>query len=50
MKREEVLAENIFDHSIMFNEMQNRHTRNLYFQIEKRNEVSFAVGSGGNVS
>ena len=30
--------------------MENRHSRNLYFQLEKRNLVSFAVGSGGSVS
>lgn len=30
--------------------MENRHIRNVYFQLERRNKVTFAVGSGASVS
>ena len=50
MKREDDKSDRIFNQTIIFNEMQNRHSKNLYMQIEKKNEVSFAVGSGSSVS
>mgnify|MGYP006995456387 CR=1 FL=1 len=30
--------------------MENRHARNVYFQLDKRKKVTFAIGSGANVS
>jgi hypothetical protein len=30
--------------------MENRHIRNVYFQLDRRGMVTFAVGSGANVS
>lgn len=50
MKRDEAALDRILNNTLIFNEMENRHARNLYFQLEKRNLVSFAVGSGGSVS
>lgn len=50
MKRDELSSEGIFRKAIIYNEMENRHTRNVYFQLDRRNRVTFAVGSGSNVS
>lgn len=30
--------------------MENRHVRNVYFQLDKRKKITLAVGSGANVS
>jgi hypothetical protein len=30
--------------------MDNRHIRNVYFQLDRRGKVAYAVGSGANVS
>lgn len=50
MKRDEASCENIFKKTIIYNEMENRHIRNVYFQLDRRGKVTFAVGSGTNVS
>ena len=50
MKNDDNASDNIFKKAIIFNTMDNRHSRNLYFQLEKKKYSSFAVGTGSNVS
>lgn len=50
MKREENGYQRIFNKTRIFNEMESRHVRNVYFQLDKMGKISFAVGSGSNVS
>ncbi len=50
MRRDFDTTKRIFDKSLIFNGMEYKHERNLYSQLEKRSNVSFAVGGGGIVS
>lgn len=50
MRRDSESHSKIFDKTIIFNEMEYKHERNLYSHLEKRNKTSFAVGGGGIVS
>jgi superfamily II DNA/RNA helicase len=50
MKNDEHGLDPVFRQSIIFSSMENRHSRNLYLQLEKRGYSSFAVGTGTNVA